>query len=42
MTAESWLSADDDDVYAQAVTTAKRKARGKVVAMLPETRKKTG
>jgi hypothetical protein len=30
------------DVYAQAVTSAKRKAQGKAVAMLPETGKKTG
>ena len=28
------------DVYAQAVTTAKRNAQGKVVAMLRETKKK--
>jgi integrase len=29
------------DVYAQAVTPAKRKAQGKVVAMLRDTEKKT-
>jgi hypothetical protein len=37
----SWLARITMDVYAQAVTPAKRKAQGKVVAMLRDTEKKT-